>query len=154
MAIRIRRFTRVKSAASVVMAALWLIGSTFGCSRRDAADEKEVFIDLNKMSGINVCPDRALDLPRGNIDLSILLPRDTPAGKYDVVVYRASNPPQSVGQTANITTEADAATLRVNLKLAALEPGPYTLAISTRPKVSYCEVRLVSPTPDATSPTR
>lgn len=124
----------------LIMAAVFL-GLTPACGRSGLDDPAKVVVDLNKFAGVNVCPDRIPDLPHANTDLTILLPPETPSGKYDVLVYRA-DPLRSVGQTGTVTTDSGEAALRVKLNLRELEPGVYTLGISTRPKVSYCDVRV------------
>lgn len=123
-------------------AVLLLVGANLGCSRPDSGEPAQVVVDLHKAAGVNVCPERRPDLPHANVDLRVLLHPDTPLGKYDVVVYRAAAPSRSVGQTGIVTAEPDAAALQVNLRLAELEPGAYTLTINTRPKLSYCDVRV------------
>jgi hypothetical protein len=117
------------------------LGLTPACQRSQLDAPAKVVVDLNKVAGVNVCPDRIPDLPHANTDLSILLPPETPPGTYDVVVYRA-DPLRSVGQTGTVTAANGEAALRVKLNLRQLEPGVYTLGISTRPKVSYCDVRV------------
>jgi hypothetical protein len=126
---------------SILFTAILTLGATINCGRPAADDPVNVTVDLNKIDGVNVCPDLIPELPHANVDLTILLPRETPSGQYTVVVYRA-DPVRSVGQTDTITTEAGEARLRVKLNLTNVEPAIYTLAISTRPKVSYCDVRV------------
>ena len=130
-----------RRALTVLMTAAVILGLSSGCRRSGLDEPARVVVDLNKVAGVNVCPDRIPELPHANTDLRILLPPETPFGKYDVVVYR-TDLLRSVGQAGTVTTESGEAALRVKLNLAQLEPGVYTLGISTRPKVSYCDVRV------------
>jgi hypothetical protein len=130
-----------KRSVTVLIAVVASQGFGVGCRRSAFDDAPSVVVDLNKAAGVNVCPDRIPELPHANTDLTILLPPQTPPGKYDVVVYRAA-PVHSIGQTGTVVTDGREATLRVKLDLAQLEPGVYTVGISMWPKVFYCDVRV------------
>jgi hypothetical protein len=125
---------------TILFPVTFILGVTIGCGRFGSHDPIRLAVDLNKVAGVNVCPDRTPDLPHGNVDLTILLPRELRQTRTSW--WSRVDPLRSVGQTGMVTTKSGKATLRVKLNLAERDPGIFTLAISTRPNVSYCDVRV------------
>ena len=128
----------VAAAAVVAVAsgALWFLGTRSNplpASSVAGVGNKTARLDLQHYSAVSGDqknpPQESLSLPRGRVEITILLPVGSEPGSYELHVLDSDRLHSRTSVTGAARLEDHVTTLRATADLALLAPGPYHLAI-------------------------
>ncbi len=143
--------------AAIVFSGLIGCRSAVKASSESSAD---VSVDFSSRApiGYEICTDRNVQLPRSNINLTLMMPNkiEVPPeaqhlgakyvefrpGHHVVDLYRDLNSPRLMHTAGELAIEAGKPTIHFRLDANQLPAGKYVLGISGDPFFAYCTLTL------------